>query len=347
MVNKRKKVFSLFPILFVLSIIFISITLLSTLYLLEKPISKELYIQIPKKANSKMIIKIFNDKGLLRPKAFFLPILRMCIILTQGKINSGTYRFDKSNTNLTILRSILTGKQLSIVAVTFPEGITISDFAHIIKEKLAVDSLSFINETRKEQYRKKIGLECTNIEGYLHPDTYFFYYMESPSVIVERLIDQQNKIWKKRFEDISQKKGLSRHFVLTFASLIEAESPLPEEKPIISGVYWNRLSSGMRLESDPTVQYALGGIRRALTYKDLKVISPYNTYLYEGLPPTPINSPGISSIESALNPAKHDYYFFVSTGDGSGRHFFARTFAEHLKLKKKFKANRKISALKK
>lgn len=347
MAKRIKKIFSLFPILVTFLIIFISIAMISTFFLLKRPITQELYIRIPKNANSKTIIKIFNEKGILRPKAFFLPIIRIYIIVTGCMINSGTYRFDKSNTNFSVLRSIFTGKQLSIVSITFPEGITIPDFARIVQSKLAIDSMSFIEEVRKKKYSKKIGIDCTNIEGYLHPDTYFFYYMESPSVIVERLIEQQDKIWKNKFESTAKKKGLSRHFVLTLASIIEAESSLSEEKPLISGVYWNRLIAGMRLESDPTVQYALGGIKRRLTYKDLKVESPYNTYIVEGLPPTPINSPGIASIESALNPAKHNYYFFVAAGDGSSKHFFARSYAEHLILKKKFKANRKLNLLEK
>lgn len=337
MAKNRRKIFSLFPILFSLSIVFFSFVVLAAFFLLERPIPQELYIQIPKNANSKTIVKIFNEKGLLRPKAFFLPILRIYIIVTGSKINSGTYRFDRSNTNFSVIRSILTGKQLSIVSVTFPEGITISDFARIVQEKLAVDSMSFIKEVHKKKYSEKIGIDCTSIEGYLHPDTYYFYYMESPSVIVERLIEQQNKIWKSKFESIAEKKGLSRHFVLTLASIIEAESPLPEEKPIISGVYWNRFNAGMRLESDPTVQYALGGVKRRLTYKDLKVESHYNTYIFKGLPPTPINSPSVASIEAALNPTKHNYYFFVAAGDGSGKHFFARTYREHLILKKNSK----------
>lgn len=342
MAKNRKKVFSLFSILFAFSVVFISIVILAIFFLLDRPISQELYIRIPKNANSKTIVKIFNEKGLLRPKIFFLPIMRIYIIAIGGKINFGTYRFDKSNTNFSVLRSIFTGRQLSIVSVTFPEGITIHDFARIVQDKLAVDSMSFIEEVRKKKYFKKIGIDCTSIEGYLYPDTYFFHYMESPSVIVERLIEQQNKIWRNKFESLAKKEGLSRHFVLTLASIIEAESSLPEEKPLISGVYWNRLNAGMRLESDPTVQYALGGIKRRLTYKDLKVESRYNTYIFEGLPPTPINSPSIASIEAVLNPAKHNYYFFVAAGDGSGRHFFARSYAEHLILKKKSKANKKL-----
>lgn len=342
--KKGKKFLFLF---FVFAFLLASLSISVFNLLKKKVISGDLYIEIPKNANSKRVIQIFNEKGLLYPKEFYLPILRIYLILTGNFIQSGTYRFNESNTNLSILRAILTGKQRSIISVTFPEGIKITDFAHIVKEKLGVDSLSFIKETKKQKYRIAVGIDCTNIEGYLHPDTYYFYYKENPSVIVERLIEKQNKIWKNKFEKLAQQKGFSRHFVLTLASIIEAESPLPSEKPIISGVYFNRLRARMRLESDPTVQYALGGTKKKLTFADLKVDSPYNTYLNEGLPPTPINSPSISSIEAVFEPSKNNYFFFVAMGDGSGRHYFAKTYAEHLKLKHKFKVTKKLNSLKK
>lgn len=347
MKKKKKNLKNFFFFLVISSIVIFVFGVASLFLLLRKPISKEIFIQIPKNSSSTMIVRVFNEKGLLRPKEFFLPLLRLYLIVSGDIIHSGTYRFDSSNTNLSVLRSILCGRQMSIVSVTFPEGITIADFAHIAQEKLGVDSMSFVEETRKAKYREALGIDGTSIEGYLHPDTYFFYYMESPSIIIERVIEQQNKIWNKKFEQLARKKGLSRHFVLTLASIIEAESPLPEEKPLISGVYFNRLRIGMRLESDPTVQYALGGVKRRLSFEDLKIDSPYNTYIYEGLPPTPINSPGVASIEAVLNRAQHNYLFFVAVGDGSGRHYFAKTYSEHIRLKQKFKSNRKLSSLKK
>lgn len=123
---------------------------------------------------------------------------------------------------------------------------------------------------------------------------------------------------------------MSRHQVVTLASIVEAETPVLEERPRVAGVYINRLEKGMLLQADPTVQYALNKFSR-LTYSDLNYDSPYNTYRYAGLPPSPINSPSKSSIDAVLNYEKHNFIYFVAKGDGSGLHNFARTYEEHLK----------------
>lgn len=327
-------VFGLVIVVFAVSIVFL---------LMKHPFNQETYVRIPANASTRQIVTIMNKYGALRPYSISILIMRGIILFTKNHPHSGTYRFTERNTNFDVVFSIFTGRQLSVVSVTFPEGITIADFARIVQSKLGIDSASFIKETQNKKYIEQLGIPINSLEGYLMPETYFFYYKTEASEIVQKLIAQQNKIWEERFEQEAKAKGYSRHFVLTFASIVEAETPLKEERRRISGVFYNRLKRDLKLESDPAVQYAIGSKRR-LMFRDLNFDSPFNTYLYKGLPPGPINSPSISAIESALNPERHNYLYFVSIGDGSGRHLFSETFAKHLANKNQFKKNRRKSS---
>lgn len=338
--KRRGKFRKLAIILSLLALIIAIFVAYIVFFLMKHPFNQEIYIRIPLNASTRQVVKMMNEYGALQPSSISFLIMRGVILFTKSNLHSGTYRFTKQNTNFDVIFSIFTGRQLSVVSVTFPEGITIADFARIVQSKLGVDSASFAEETKNRKYIEQLGIPINSLEGYLMPETYFFYYKAEPSEIVQKLIAQQNKVWKEHFEQEAITKGFSRHFVLTLASIIEAETPSKEERKRISGVFYNRLKRGLKLESDPTVQYALGS-KRKLTLQDLNYDSPFNTYLYKGLPPGPINSPSISAIECALNPEKHNYLYFVSIGDGSGRHLFSETFAKHLTNKGQFKKNRR------
>ncbi|MCX7909045.1 MAG: endolytic transglycosylase MltG [Ignavibacteria bacterium] len=333
--NKRKRNF-VWTFVIAICLLFFSFILFSY-YLLNKKIdANEIYVEVYSNNSIYKIVEYFNFNGLLKPKEFFIPFLRLYRIVTNEIPVSGTYRFTNQNSNFDIIRSIFSGKNLSIVKVTYPEGITVRDFALITQRKLDIDTTEFYDAITKGNYISKLNIPINSIEGYLMPETYFFYTQTNPQVVVRKLIETQNKIWEQKFERICKEKGLSRHFVLTLASLIELESPLKEERKRISGVFYNRLRKGMRLESDPTVQFALSTKKR-LDIKDLDVSHPYNTYKIKGLPPGPLCSPSVTSIEAAIYPEEHNYLYFVSYGDGSGRHRFATTFKEHLINKKLFK----------
>ncbi len=304
--------------------------------ILNRKISdKEIFVKIPKNVTINQIVEIFNSKGILKPKEIFVPLLKIYCSAKKCKPIAGTYRFTPSNTNLEVIKAIISGKQLSIVKVTYPEGITLRDFALITQKALEIDTMDFFDALRKSNYIEKLNIPINSLEGYLMPETYFFFKDTDPKTVIERLVETQNKIWKQKFDSIAKNKGLSRHFVLTLASIIELESPLESERRTISGVFYNRLARKMKLESDPTVQYATKS--RKITFRELNTDNLYNTYRNEGLPPGPICSPSLSSIDAALNPEKNDFLYFVAIGDGSGRHRFARTFQEHLKFKRLYK----------
>ena len=321
----------LLKILFVAAIAVI-ITLIYSYYKLNAKISSsnEVFIKIPEKTTIEQTVQILNSDSILTPEWFFISFVKFYSKIYDKKIISGCYKFAPETTNLQIIRSIFSGTNQFTTKVTYPEGITLTQFASISSKKLGIDSAEFIHLAYSDSFLKPLGINTKSAEGYLLANTFEFYCDMSVTEVLKKLIDSQNKTWIERFAVKAKSSKLSKKEILTLASIIEAESPLASERPRIAGVYYNRLKKGLKLEADPTVQYIIGHKTRLL-YKDLKIDSPYNTYMYTGLPPTPINSPSISSIEAVINPEEHNYLFFVAVGDGSGRHNFSATFANHKK----------------
>jgi UPF0755 protein len=173
----------------------------------------------------------------------------------------------------------------------------------------------------------RVGTAGATLEGYLFPDTYSFPYGTTSRAAVTEMVHEFERTWKPEWDDERATLGMSRNDVVTLASIIEKEARLSEERPVISAVYHNRLRLGMPLQADPTIQYALGHHVDRVTFKDLDVVSAYNTYRHPGLPPGPIGSPGASSLEAAVTPANVPYLYFVAAPDG--HHEFRSTFAEH------------------
>lgn len=310
--------------------------------LLNKKINVEgtINIIIPKDISINKAINIFNQNGLLQPSWFFKLFAKFYAKIYGLELHSGCYRFDSQNKNIHLIKAIMTGDNLLIIKVTYPEGITLRDFASISARKLGLDSADFMKIALSDSLIKARKIPANTIEGYLMPDTYEFFWKESPVNVIDRLLNQQNKVWNQRFAKKADSIGKTRHEILTLASIVEAESPLNNEKARIAGVYYNRLARSWKLQADPTVQYALGTKNR-LNLKDLEYNSPYNTYLFYGLPPTPINSPSIKSIEATLYPEIHNYVYFVASGKSDSKHNFATTGFQHLKNKNLYKQNRK------
>ena len=298
----------------------------------------EVIVNIPNNTSVNGVVNILNKNNIFKPSIVFKPFLKIYSTLLKEKLYVGTYKFSTDNTNYDIIRAIFSGKQRYIVKVTYPEGITLKEFAAITSKNLGIDAQEFIEYAKSDSILKAYKIPAKTPEGYLMPQTYFFYWKQPVADVVNKLLTLQQTNWNEKFRDLTKKSVWTKHEILTLASIVEAESPVPSERPLIAGLYLNRLRIGMRLEADPTVKYALGGKKRIL-YKDLEVESPYNTYRNTGLPPGPINSPSLSSIASVLSPEKNNYIYFVAVGDGTGRHNFARTYSQHLQNKAKYKKN--------
>lgn len=250
-------------------------------------------------------------------------------ILQRG-IRAGIYEFSSGESVGKALDKLFIGGAAQTLDITIPEGMMLGEVASLMETKLQFDSAAFIRAARNPRLREKYSLDAGLAEGIYWPDTYNVFKNSSADEIAEKLVSTFSRRWIDLYKDEANKQGRSMSEILTLASIVEAETPVDREKPRVAGVYANRLRIRMPLQADPTVQYALGS-RKKLYYKDLELKNPYNTYVYPGLPPGPINSPGDGAIRAALRPEAHSYLYFVANGDGSETHTFSKTLNEHIK----------------
>ncbi len=214
-------------------------------------------------------------------------------------------------------------------------GSTIRYIGAKVKYELFVDSAAFVQKAFDQSFVDSLGVNARSMEGYLFPDSYYVYERSSPSEIIGIFYNGFKKFMTDSLKARADSMGFSVHEVLTLASIVEGETNKTEEMPQIASVYLNRLKRGMKLEADPTIQYLQPNGWKRLLYKDLKIKSPYNTYLYAGLPPGPINNPGGKAILAVLYPADTDYLFFVANGEGG--HNFSKTYSQHLRNVAKYR----------
>ena len=254
-------------------------------------------------------------------------------LLLEGSpiLQAGTYRFDEPVTVPQALTKLIEGDVVQVGA-TIPEGLTLEETAESLARQGLGELDAFLAEMRDAARIQDLDPEAETLEGYLFPESYRFPIGTEESAVVDRLVDTFRTRWEERIAPrrVGDEGGRTVRELVTLASIVEKEARLPEERPVIAGVYDNRLRRGIALYADPTVIYALkqretwdGDIRK----KDLALESPYNTYRNPGLPPGPICSPGLSSLEAAVEPAEVDYLYFVSRNDGS--HVFSATYREH------------------
>jgi UPF0755 protein len=258
----------------------------------------------------------------------------------ETEIKAGEYQFRAGEEREEILRTLSSGDSISKFTITIPEGLTLEQTAWVIEEEGSISAEEFEAAAKKTDYEYAF-LDDPNIEtteGFLFPKKYEFEKYEfesgiSAEQIVNRLLEQYLiETRELDFEAAQRRFNLTEYELITTASLVEKESANPEERPIIAGVIYNRIRSGMPLQVDATVQYVLHKSKEKLSFDDLEVDSPYNTYANRGLPPGPIASPSRESIRAALEPADTDYLYYVLEADGK-KHFFTDDYDEFLEAK--------------
>ena len=222
--------------------------------------------------------------------------------------------------------------------LTIPEGLQSKKLFKNINSLLNTD-YDFDQYFESQNILEQYNISAKTLEGYLYPNTYYIYHDSSPGEIIDILLQEFWNQFDKSLQDRSNQLGFSVHEVVTLASIIEGEAMLDSERETISSVYHNRLKINMKLQADPTIQYILSGPPKALSNRDLRVKSDYNTYQNYGLPPGPINNPGIESIKAALYPKDTNFLFFVAQGDGS--HAFTTNEKDHEEAKKIYKINKR------
>ncbi len=256
-------------------------------------------------------------------------------------IKPGTYLFPRHAGYSEVFDALVNGRGI-VHTITVPEGYDIRDIAPLIAKALLVSEDSVRAAVTDTAWRRKLNVPAPTLEGYLFPATYAFADGTTAREAVVEMLERFEAAWKPEWNDRLQDMAISRHDAMTMAAIVEKEARKPEERPIIAAVYWNRVKKGMKLQADPTVQFALPSHVDRVFFKDLEVESKYNTYKYAGLPPGPIASPGEASIVAALSPARVPYLYFVATADG--HHEFRTTFAEHAKAIADIKRTKRAQA---
>lgn len=280
-------------------------------------------------------LKLQNEK--LIKSAFYFKLLAK-VKGYEDKIKFGEYKLSSNSSSFFILKQMAEGRvYMHLIAI--PEGFTIREIAKRLDKEGIVENEEFLfpanNNTEIEIY----GYKPPTLEGYLFPDSYFFSKNTDAQKVIDTFLNKFNEKVIPIYEEAKKQnnKLFSLNDIIKLASIVEAEAKLDKERPIIASVYYNRLKKNILLQCDATIQYILEERKTNINYSDLAIDSPYNTYLYPGLPPTPIGNPGVSSVMAVLYPAKTQYLYFVRNDKaGDGSHVFSRTYEEHLKAVERY-----------
>lgn len=347
-IKSMKKVMAAILIIFAVLIIGAAgYTYFSYNNFLDKPASEnseQVKFTIESGQLSSSIISELYENGLITNKLYAKIYVKQKGLGTSLK--AGLYYLDKSMTPREIFAKLVSGGQdTDLVNVTIPEGYTTEQIAETLINYGFIDSIDeFIDECNNGEFEYDFindipdGREC-RLEGYLFPDTYQFRLSASSHDIIDAMLKRFQEIAQSLPEPTGKAEGRTLDEIVNMASIIQGEGAVESELPIISSVFYNRLNTGMLLQSCATVQYALGERKTSLSIEDTQVDSPYNTYIHEGLPVGPVDNPGLACLKAACQPSEDDYFYFVTKEDGTKEHYFARTYEEHLENIEKSKNN--------
>jgi len=287
----------------------------------------ETFVEIPAGAGPGTIGQRLLDAGVVRD-----PVTFRAAVWLSGRardLKAGEYQFDRPLSAFDVVDKLARGDVYKRL-ITFREGLTVAEMAAVYEESKLGTRADFVAAARDASPIRDLDPEAKDLEGYLFPETYTLRRDTPARALVEQMTALFEKTMTPAMRESAKAHGLTVREAVTLASLVEKETAVPEERPLVAAVYLNRKNIGMAMQADPTVIFALqrsgqytGNLRR----DDLQFDSPYNTYRYPGLPPGPIAAPGRAALEAAVAPAKVDYLYFVSKNDGS--HVFARTLDEH------------------
>lgn len=294
----------------------------------------KLTVEIPSGSTTVDIAEILLENNLIRNTKVFKYHAEKTG--ADSKLKAGTFVFSKSMDADDILETLINGGSSgNTLNITIIEGLTLEEAASSIAEQTGLDYDKIVALMTDGQYFKedfaflKENPDITNLQGFLMPDTYNIYKNASEEDVVRTLLDQFDGFYLDEIKPRMENAKLDFEKTIILASIVEKEALLDEERDEVAAVFLNRLDINMKLQSCATVNYAHGEWKERLTYDDIAIDSPYNTYVIEGLPPTSINSPGKASIKAVLEPADVDYLFFVAKGDGS--HYFSKSYDQHIK----------------
>ncbi|NOG44031.1 MAG: endolytic transglycosylase MltG [Calditrichaeota bacterium] len=297
-------------------------------------------IEIPRGAALTQIADTLLAKKLIKDKDVFVLLAKS--LGYEKKMRAGSFSIQNGLNDYQVVNYLISARE-NTTAITLLEGWELEQIASEVEKKLNIPSEQFMELCFDSLFISEFGLNVKNLEGYLLPETYHFAKGENVYEVIKHLVNQTLTIFKAdSVQTRLQELRLSQHEILTLASIVEGEALKDDERPIIASLYYNRLKKRMRLQADPTIQYIVDGPPKRLLNKDLEIESPYNTYLYYGLPPGPINNPGRLSILGTIFPTETNYLYMVAIGNG--RHTFTTNLKDHIKAKTEFdKVRRQVA----
>lgn len=308
----------------------------------NKNSKKDILVEIPNGATLTKVSSILEENKLIKNKVLFKVVSKFKE--DNNGVKAGKYLLSQKYSNSEILDVLISGKTYNDgIKVTIPEGSTYKEvIKYLTNKKIGKAEVyeELINNPKEfyDKYKFLDEKDITTLEGFLYPDTYYFEKDMSEKDVISAMLKRFSEVYTPELKEKQKKMGLTLQQVINMASIIEKEAVKDVDRPKIAGVFYNRLEIGMPLQSDATIQYIFDERKHIVSYSDLKIDSPYNSYLNKGLPPTPISNPGIKSIEAALEPEDNDYLYFVATVDGGNN--YSKTYDEHLKYVKEYKENR-------
>ena len=299
----------------------------------------EAYVYIPTGASFDQVVDTLRTKGIVRDELIFRQLSEY-MKYKREPMRSGRYLIRGGMNIIQLIRKLRGGEQVAVRVVLTNERLP-EDVAGKVAEKLEADSASFMQLFTDRLYLDSLGYSPETLMSIFIPNTYEFYWDTPPQGFLQRMIREHDRFWEQNGR-LEKAKALRMDpaEVYTLASIVEKETLANKEKPRMAGVYLNRIRQGIPLQADPTAVFARRDFETArVTDYHTKFDSPYNTYMYRGLPPGPIAMSSIESIDAVLNAEKHDYLYFCAIGDGSGLHAFAKTLAQHNQNAQRYRDN--------
>lgn len=300
---------------------------------------------VPSGSTTKNIAGLLKENELIQNELIFQLYVKKYNY--DASLKAGKFLLSQDMDMKTIVQVLVEGNTIiDSVRFTIPEGYNVKQIAEKLASEGLVDKERFLQVVKEANFDYEFIKQIPNdknieykLEGYLFPDTYEVRKGATEEEIIEKLLSQFDKEWKEEWGKVAKEKGMTQHELVTMASIVEREVVVDKERPIVAGVFYNRLDDSWNLQSCATVQFILGKQKDTLTFEDLEIQNPYNTYVNQGLPPGPIGNPGRTSLEAVIYPAEHNYFFFVTKKDNSGEHYFSETYEQHLNYDAKSRGN--------
>ena len=303
-------------------------------------VHEERVVEIPRGAGPKTVARVLSAEGVVADEVFFALYLREK--KAAPKLRAGEFRFWTDQTPKDVLEVLVSGTEVGY-SVTLPPGLRIEDMAARVEAAGRGSATRYLELARDGEYIAAAGLGIdpppSNLEGILLPNTYSFPRDAGADDVVAAQLKAFKKVWDERRLARAAELGMTPYEVVTLASIVEKETGVASERPLIGGVFHNRLKKGMRLESDPTIIYGLKNYDGNIRKSDIRRPHPWNTYVIPALPPTPIAGPGVEAIDGVLWPTETKALFFVAMGDGT--HYFSETYAEHSRAVDRYQRRRR------